>query len=370
MKRVGLCVIVIFSLVGFMQTVAFSEVKKKVTLFPFNDLSASQLDLKSTAIIEAELSKNGFLSIMPAKVVRQKVLYYEPAFLWTGQASGQTTSQTTTQTGNQNTTQNTTRQSGGILWNIHPRIIERVARGLSSDYSIYGDISVNNKKWEATARLSDNHANVLRTFTATADSQDKLYGELTRMGRRISAFFEEFTVVARAEDEVRRYLAGFYSIETIIGKIQEMALLYPDALPLRAILLDLYLKDKTAFSERIRPTAERIISIYNPTNGDDTRYLLSLYLDPYGVLAEYFEAREEWARAIEIREKALQDFSFFADEQKKGLGHAAFMLAQEFEQRRNKARAAEYYRKALAVLPSGSDETLKSTERLREIGGQ
>jgi hypothetical protein len=374
MKRILLCVIVISAVIAMCDAVVFSEVKKKVTLFPFNDLSTSRIDLQSTGIVSAELSKNRFLELVPAEVVRQKIFEMEPAFLWGGQTSGQTTTQTSSQTANQttnqNTTQNTARQTGGILWKIRPRIVEQVSRGLSSDYSIYGDISTVKGNKVVKVHITDGSTNVLKTFNLTAKSGDELPEKLAVLGRDISSFFLGFTAVDRAEEEVRKFHGGFYNLETVVGKVEAISRAYPSSLPLRAILLDLYLRDKSLFNEKITSMASGIIENYNPANGDDTRYLLSLYLDPYDVLAERYEARRNWTASIRVREKALREFAFFADRQKQAAGHAAFMLAQEFDAKKDRKRAAEYYMKALSFLQSGSEEAVKSRERLKAIEGQ
>jgi hypothetical protein len=379
MKHLVLKVGLVFAIAGLCYGAVYAEVKKKVTIFPFNDLTVSRIDLQSSAIIEAELSKIGFIELVPAEVVRQKVLDFEPAFLWTGRMTGRSTSRTTTrntsqnsaqssaQSSIQNTTRNIDQSTGGILWNINTRIVEQVSRGLSSDYSVYGDVTGGKDKLQINVRITDNDAKVLRTISAAADDRDGLPQAYTRIGKRAASFFEEATVVERAEDEVRSYLAGLDSIGGVVAKVQRTANRYPRSMPLRAILLDLYLREKALYSSRIEAAANEVIELYNPANGDDARYLAALYLDPYDVLAAPYEARRNWTRAIAIREKALRDFPFFFHQEKLALGHAYFMMAQEFELKRDGNRAANYYRKAISVLPTDNDDSAKSVKRLKDL---
>jgi hypothetical protein len=64
-------------------TEAIVEIKRKVTLFPFNDLAASKHDIKSTSVVSAELAKNSLIELVPSEVVRKEILSIKPDFLWT-----------------------------------------------------------------------------------------------------------------------------------------------------------------------------------------------------------------------------------------------------------------------------------------------
>lgn len=280
-------------------TDATAEIRRKVTLFPFNDLAAFKLDMQSTSIVAAELAKNSFIELVPSEVVRGEIMTIEPDFLWTGRKGR--------------------KNSGGILWSIQPAIIEKVSRGLNSDYSIFGDISGQEDKWEVKASITDSDAAVLKVFAIKGEKRDDMPKKLSGLGHDIAGFFRSETIVESAEEEVRRYLGRLDDLRTTVGKIESMSASYPDNLPLRAVLLDLYLKDKVIYKNKIIPSASKIIELYSPSNESDTRYLLSRYLDPYDVLAKEYEEQGNTKRAIEIRERALREFPFFSGRHKKAL---------------------------------------------------
>ena len=297
--RVFIAIISIIVLWSGCNTEAISETKRKVTLFPFNDLAASKLDIKSTSIVAAELAKNSFIELVPAEVVRKEILTINPDFLWTEKKGGKNT--------------------GSIPWRIQPAIVKRISRNLNSDYSIFGDISLHGKKWEVKASIADSDATVLKVFTIAGKKRDEMPKKLSSLGRDIAGFFKRDTIVETAEEEVRRYLGRLDDLSTAVGKIESMSATYPDLLPLRAILLDLYMRDKEIYNNKIIPSAAKIIELYNPSNGSDTRYLLSRYLDPYDVLANEYEKQGAVKRAIEIRERALREFPFFSGRHKKAI---------------------------------------------------
>ncbi len=300
--RVFAAIISIIVLWSGCNTEAISETRRKVTLFPFNDLAASKLDIKSTSIVAAELAKNSFIELVPAEVVRKEILTINPDFLWTEKKGGKNT--------------------GSIPWRIQPAIVKRISRNLNSDYSIFGDISLHGKKWEVKASIADSDAAVLKGFTITGENRDDMNKKLSSLGRDISKFFgreHRETIVESAEEEVKRYLGRLVDLPTAVGKIESMSASYRDLLPLRAILLDLYMRDKEIYKNKIIPSAAKIIELYNPSNGSDTRYLLSRYLDPYDVLANEYEKQGAVKRAIEIRERALREFPFFSGRHKKAI---------------------------------------------------
>jgi hypothetical protein len=296
MKRIIFLIIAIAAAVALLNSAALAEMKKKVTLFPFSDLSSHHLDAASTSWVAAELLKKGFIELVPPEVVRQRIYDMESDSFWTGKK------------GKKNTR--------GTLWKIQPEMVDKISRGFTSDYSVYGDISRSEGKREIRTYISDRNANVLKVFSVSAENRDEMPQKLAKLGRDIAAFLARHDIVEAAEEEVRKYLGMLSSLPTVIGKIEKMSSSSPESLPLKAILLDLYLKDETAYGNKIFDSASEIIKIYDPANGDDTRYLLSRYLDPFDVLAEQYEARGDWKKSIEIRERALRDFSFFSEKHK------------------------------------------------------
>ncbi len=330
---------------------AFPEDKKKVTLFPFNDLSRSTLDLQSTSIISSELRKNDLVEVVPPEVVRQQVYTVEPAFLW----------------GDRNNEKGGRRNRGGMAWRIEPAMIQTVSRDLSSDYSIYGDETNFDGRWTITAYIADSEMNVLKAFTVNGKGSKEKPNKLLKLAKDISAFFGKDQTIESCEEIMRKYLGRIYPLHLAIKKVEAASAEYPELIQLRVILLDLYMNDKVAYKEKIISSASKIIRMYDPSDEDSTRYLLSRTMDPYDILAEQYEQRGDLQRAIQIREQALVDFDFYADKHKKAIGKAEYNLGLRYESRKERARAVEAYRKALSYLRPETEEAQKSTERLKVL---
>ncbi|HTZ16832.1 MAG TPA: hypothetical protein VMB78_00170 [Dissulfurispiraceae bacterium] len=307
MKNILFAIITIAAAVVLCASTAHAEMKKKVALFPFNDLSSYRLDTASTSSVAAGLLKQDYIELVPTEVVRKKIYEAEPDSLRAGKKDK--------------------KSGGGTIRKIQPATVEKVSRALGSDYSVYGDISRSDKKIEIRAYLADSNAKVLNVFTVSAINSNEMYGKLVKMGRDIAAFLGNEKIdgkisgkiVGAAEEEERKYHAMLSSLPAVIGKIEKMSASFPQSLRLKVVLLDLYLNDRTLYANKIFDTASAIVKMYDPANGDDTRFLLYRYLDPYDILAGQYEERGDRRKAIEIRERALRDFSFFSEKHNSAL---------------------------------------------------
>jgi tetratricopeptide (TPR) repeat protein len=314
--------------------------KVKVAVFPFNDLSISVTDMRVSSVLAAELATKDFIEIIPLEIIKSKILEVEPAFLWIG------------------------KRRAAILWKIEAAVVEEVARKLDAEYSIYGDISWFGTKWVINAYVCEN-SKTIKVFSSSGEREGEIPSKLSKMADEIAVLIRKETIAEDAEEEVRRFLGGMYSLPVVISKIERLSQLYPDSLPLHAILLDIYLRDKAHYKKGVLEVAQKIITLYDPSNDADTRYLLSLSLDPFDVLARIHEEEKEWIKAMEIREKALQLFPFYADKHRAGIGFSAYALAAIYEQKGEKDKSIAYYRKALSHLPPTSKELAVAKERLK-----
>ncbi len=98
----------------------------------------------------------------------------------------------------------------------------------------------------------------------------------------------------------------------------------------------------------------KIISLYDPSQEGDTRYLLSLSIDPFDAIAEVYEEEKAWENAIEIRNKALELFPYKPDSHKKGLGRDYYFFALSLKKEGYNAKALENYKKAMNYMSTSS----------------
>ncbi len=274
--------------------------KVRVAVFPFPDLSRSVADMRITSLIAAELATRDFIRIISPEVIRRRVLDLEPAYFEAGKDSS----------GN---------PAGIVYGRIASGIVEEVARNTDANFSVTGDISWFNTKWIISAHVAEVRDRDAGDFRVSGVDEEELPGGIEEIATEIAVFIRDGAIVPDVEEEVRKYLGGIYSLSTVVSKVETLSLAYQDSLPLQAVLLDLYLRDRAAYRGKIAATASKVIALYDPAHGSDTRYLLSLSLDPFDVLARLYEENREWSKAIEVRKKSLEVFSFYAEKHRAGI---------------------------------------------------
>lgn len=335
---------VFLSFLFIISSPAYASAKVKIAVFPFNDTSSSAVNFKIASVLTAELSKTDFIEIVPVEVIKKNIIATEPEFLWTEQRD--------------------TEKRGGILWSITPKIIEEAAAKNNAAYTVHGNISWFNAQWRIDAYLSDADKKITQVYSVSGDNEKNMPERLEGMSKEIAAVIKKEWIIKEAEEDVRLYMAGALTLPVIIERVEIQARYFSDSIPLNAILLDLYIKDKASYKDKIMGTGLNLIRLYKPSNEMDAQYLLSLNLDPFDIAAKGYEERDELNKAIEVREKALNVFPFYAARHKKGIGISAYNLAKRYEEKSEKKKAVEYYKKALLNLSPESEEFLLAKEKL------
>ncbi|MBI4847708.1 MAG: tetratricopeptide repeat protein [Nitrospirae bacterium] len=322
--------------------------KLTVALFPFNDMDSQTLDKGIPLILKAALSGYEFLEIVPVETITTRLYEVEPSFLWTGKDAGQ--------------------KKGGILWTIRPVLIEEVNKSVSADYSIYGDVARAGSRWNFDVRLMEgNDTCSQRSFPVSGLSDDEIRKGLSETASLIANLLKGESAVNEAEEYVRRFMGGTYTYPVVLEKIKGLVYSFPDSVPLRALLLDLYLKQKIQNQDEVLLEGLKIISLYNPGKGDDTRYLLSLNLDPFDATAGSYEIKQDWEKAISMRNDALKLFQYKTGKHKNAIGRDYYMSGLSLKKEGQKAKALEDFSAALTYLESSSEYYSKAAEEVRQL---
>jgi hypothetical protein len=326
-------------------------VRLKLAVFPFNDMETKTLDTNIPVVLKSKLAEYEYLEIIPVETITRKVYEIEPSFLWTGKEGSE--------------------KKGGILWTIQPRIVEEVNKDISADMSVYGDMTRYGDRWRIDARIvEDGNQEPLKVFTITGLRNEKIPGKLTELAGMIADSLKSKIVLHEAEEYIRRYMGGIYTYALTQEKIKGLVNSFPGSVPLRALLLDLYLKQKDKYAEEILREGLGIIEIYSPERGDDTRYLLSLNIDPFHAAAEIYEERQDWEHAIGIRENALKIFPYRDEMHKNGLGRDYYFSGVSLENTGQKTKALEKYKISLLYLKPSSEYFQKAEDRIKRLNEQ
>ncbi|MEW6601658.1 MAG: hypothetical protein AB1499_11875, partial [Nitrospirota bacterium] len=292
---------------------ATAAAKVSLAVYPFNDFSRNALDMEIHNILVNELSGYEFIELVPVEVIREKLFEIEPQFMWTAKEDSV--------------------KKGGILWKIEPRIIEKINEKVAARYSLYGELIRYGSGWSINAILiKDGDPGPFRSFRLTGRKDDDMQERLTGMSKSIADLLQKDSVLKMAEEDIRQYKGGMDSYSAVISKMKKYIGTVPESIPLRALLLDLYLEDKDGAGEEIMAEGLKIIDMLKQQEGADMRYLLSLALDPFDTVASQYEKRKEWKDAIAVRNRAFRAFPYNSELHKEGMGKDHYFLARSFEE--------------------------------------
>jgi len=193
------------------------------------------------------------------------------------------------------------------------------------------------------------------SISAAGTTYSELSEKVSDMSAAIAAWLKGERVLGRAEEDVRRYLGRIVSYSDTVDAIERYVHEYPQSMPLRALLLDLYLKEKKVYKQKVLEEALTIIDLYKTRAYSDTRYLLSLSLDPFDIAAEAYEEREDWSKAISIRDRALKAFPFKKIRHRDGLARDHYFQGRAYEEKGQATKALEQYQQARGYVSTSSE---------------
>lgn len=327
---------------------AYDEIRLRIAVFPFNDMNSKTLDLNIPLVLSSELSGYEFIEIVPVETITKRLYEIKPSLLWTEKNSG--------------------KERGGILWTIQPKVIEEVNKNVSAEFSIYGDLTRFGDAWRIDSYIIEGtDSGKRKSFTITGLKDNEIPEKLSELAKLVTDWLREKNVLHEAEEYVRRYMGGTYTYPVVLEKMKGLVKSFPESIHLHALLIDLYLKQKPEYGEEIIQEGLKVISLYDPKKEDTTRYLLSLNLDPFDVIAEIYEDRLDLEKALSIRNKAIEIFPYRTGVHKEGLGKDCFLIAQIFEKKDQKSKALESYEKALSYLAPSSMYYKKATEGINRL---
>jgi tetratricopeptide (TPR) repeat protein len=353
LRRVAIsttAILTVFLMHAFSSPASADIEKISLAIFPFNNIGDDSLDMQIPALLHSKLSRESFIEIVPVEVIREKLYDIEPQYMWAEQKDAV--------------------KKGGIFWKIEPRIIERVDDMVSARFSIYGDIVRFNDSWHVDVYFMREHdPDSEKSFRLAGVRGDDIPLKMGDIAKAIADLLREEYIVSVAEEEMRLTVGGISSYDAAIQKLERYVNDYPGSVPLRALLLDLCLKEKDTHIDSIMDNGLTIMKLLEQRNEDGRRYLLSLSLDPFDTVAGVYEKRKKWEDAISVRNNALRVFLFNERLHKKALGEDYYRLAAESEIKGGQAKAAEQYKKAIEYLDPSSEYYRMAVERMKRLSG-
>lgn len=327
------------------------DVKVSLAVYPFNDLHRNSLDMDIYDLLSTELTGYEFIRLVPVEVIREKLYEFEPQFMWTEK--------------------NDAVKRGGILWKIESGIVEKTNKAVNAQYSLYGDLMGFDKRWRVDAYLvKEGETDPVRRFSFNGMNYEEMLAKLTGMSKSIAEVLKGESVLDAAEEDIRQYKGGMVSYAGTIVKIKKHIVTVPESIPLRALLLDLYLEDKDLNQEDILIDGLKIISMIKDQESEGMRYMLSLALDPFDSVARVYEVKKDWDNAIKIRVRALDTFPLNPVLHKEGIGRSYYYIAGSFEEKGMTDKAVENYKTAVFYLQPSSVFYKNAMDGIRRLEGK
>ncbi len=349
---ITLCILLILLSTSGVSFSASPEAGKvSLAIFPFNDVRQNSLDMNIPAVLRSEFAGYGFIEIVPVEVIREKLYEIEPSFMWTGKEDS--------------------KKRGGILWKIEPKVVEKINERVTAQFSLYGDLIRFGNKWRVDAFvIKEGESGPGRSFSLTGIKDEEIPVRLTEISKSIAAWLRKDNVLNEAEEDIRQYKGGMVSYPGVIVKMKKNISTVPESIPLRALLLDLYLEDKDTNREDILSDGLKIIDLLKQPENSDTRYLLSLALDPFDAVAGVYEKKQDWDNAIAIRDKALRVFPYNSELHRKGIGRNYYYIAKSFEEKGSREKAMESYKTAISYLQPSSGYFTQAMDGFDRLKGK
>ncbi len=324
--------------------------KISLAIYPFNDVQKSSLDMSIPALLQSEFSRFEFLQIVPVEVVREKLYEIEPVHLWTEKDGN--------------------RKRGGILWNIEPLLFEKINSAVNARFYIYGDLLYFGDSWRIDAFLKEKgEAEPEKSFNLSGENDGEIPVRLSELAKSISVWLRKENVLNEAEADVRKYMAGLTSYSAAIMKMKNHISMAPESIPVRALLLDLYLMNKDVYQGEILEEGRRIIELAEGARQEDMRYLLSINIDPFDTVAAVYEKQGNLEGAIMVRANALKRFPYNSGLHRMKSGENHYLLARAHEAKGQKSKAAENYGRAIDYLKADSEyfqPAMEGLDRLKQ----
>jgi len=328
--------------------IASQEGAVKVAVLPFHTPSPGDNGEAVATLISSVLSRNNFITVIPNEVIVTTLHDLSPALLWGEERGGE--------------------RSGGLIWRVNDTLIVDVVAATSADYTIYGSLTRFGELWRIEATLSSlSRGNSRRSFTATALADGEIPEKVEGIADEIVSAIEEDTVLIRAEELIRLYMAGIATYPATAERLDGLAAQSPDNFPLHLLILDYYMKDESDRRGEVLRLGERSVALYKSANEEELRYLRLYDLDPFDVTATEYEDRNQWESAISVRLEALRLLSTNLAAHRAALGLDYYHLARLHDEAVRSGEALDSYRNALEYLPQHSKEFPIATERVERL---
>nr|MBC8412200.1 hypothetical protein [bacterium] len=257
-----------------------------------------------------------------------------------------------------------------IVWQFKTFPVARARATLPADFIVHGDTIGSGEGRVVNIHLREfSRSEPVRTITLTVWSEEEFMAGLETAAGRIGSWIIRAKAIDLSEELIREYLAGLIGYGDAVTELRRLADLDSSSMPVFALLLDLQKRHVVGNDRDLIETGEKVIALYDPKVGEDTRYLLSLDLDPYDITASVYERWAEWSEAIKLRKLAFQRYPFGRAAHEQKIGMAYLQQGISFEKKGRVDDAMDSFINAMTHLPEQSEPYISAKEAFERLQG-
>ncbi len=258
----------------------------RMCILPFyTSPSRASLDSDLGPLLEADLSGNRWLELIPAKKVYEWTYELQPQpwlvkGIWEEGRDA--------------------RDAEVYFW-FRKRLLQKVRARFPADYQAIGRVISTGMRKTLVIEIIEPGPRQQAVFTSTqgADRAEAIPEAMTRAAKEILDFLEPRWSVRYLEELRKQYLARICSLERAVRESKEQVQAHPETHSLRVLLLSLYEEDRDTYAGLAKDTASEMIRLWDARDEDAKRLAERLGVDPFLVLCREQAREGDWSAVQE-----------------------------------------------------------------------
>lgn len=254
----------------------------RMCILPFyTSASRASLDSDLGPLLEAGLSGNKWLELIPAKKVYEWTYELQPQpwlvkGIWEEGRDA--------------------RDAEAFFW-LRKRLLQKSRARFPADYQAIGRVISTGMRKTLVIEIVESGHNRQAVFTSTqgADRAEEIPDAMTRASAEILDFLEPRWSVRYLEELRKQYLAQVCSLEGAVHESEEQVKAHPETVALRVVLLSLYEEDRDRYAGPAKGTAVELIRLWDLRDEDDKRLSERLAVDPFLILCREQAREGDWS---------------------------------------------------------------------------
>jgi hypothetical protein len=258
----------------------------RMCILPFyTSASRASLDSDLGPLLEAGLSGNRWLELIPAKKVYEWTYELEPQ-PWLVEGIWEEGSDA--------------RDAEAYFW-LRKRLLQKSRARFPADYQAIGRvISTGMRKTLVIEIIESGHSRqAVFTSTQGADRPEGIPEAMTLAAEEILDFLEPRWSVRYLEEVRKQYLAQVRSLDWAVRESEEQVKAHPETVALSVVLLSLYEEDRDRYAGLAKDTAVGLIRSWDARDEDEKRLTERFGVDPFLVLCREQAREGDWSGVLE-----------------------------------------------------------------------